>query len=406
MKFLAKVNRPALAEQFHSLALYALCVFWVTLAFSSALVEIFSVTAFVAWIFWKRLSGRPFWTLSRELSVPLLLFLLAALVSVVFSEYPSKSFRGILKVLQQLMLFVVAADLFSADIKKRFFEIIVLGAAALVLSDAIFQYFAGFDFLRFHAPEASGAGVRLSAGFGNYGKLAAYLVCVIPFLGGLALFYRERKMPKHSLVSLALLLGLAAVLFLTRSRGAFLGLLAGLFLAGLFLRKFKLLFVLLFAAGIGAALLPHNMMIHLDADRKEQSVVERYYLWDRAIHVIKAKPLTGTGINTYAVAHQKYDSTGNWRVKNYYAHNGYLQIAAEMGLPALFCLLWFFAVYFFRAFTAIGKGTENPKAGLLSGLLSFLIFAAVDTLLHSSQPAMMLWFLLGLQEAYRCGREN
>ena len=149
------------------------------------------------------------------------------------------------------------------------------------------------------------------------------------------------------------------------------------------------------------------MLIHLDADRKEQSLVERYYLWDRAISVIKAKPLTGTGINTYAVAHQRYDTTKNWRVRNYYAHNGYLQLAAETGLPGLFLFLAFLIYQFVWSYRRLAQKKAAGEVtgywiplGLLTSMAGFLVFAFVDTVLHNEQSAMTFWYLAGLQSAY------
>jgi len=152
------------------------------------------------------------------------------------------------------------------------------------------------------------------------------------------------------------------------------------------------------------------MIIHLDTDMKEQSIVERYFLWDRAINVIKAKPLTGTGINTYAVAHSKYDTTENWRVRDYYAHNGYLQLAAETGIPSLACFLLFLLFFYVRGLKVITQLRGDPRVyahlGILTGLLVFLIFALADTQLHSAQPIMTFWFLAGILIAYQNRNEQ
>jgi len=151
--------------------------------------------------------------------------------------------------------------------------------------------------------------------------------------------------------------------------------------------------------------LPRSMVIHLDSEGKEQSFVERVYLWDRALQVIRARPWTGTGINTYSVAHQKYDQRQNWRVRNYYSHNGYLQIAAETGLPSLACLLAFLFFYFRRAIQSLREGSEGGAGrtliGILTGLVNFLMLALVDTVFHNPQAVMGFWFLAGWGVAYQ-----
>ncbi|OQA55645.1 MAG: O-Antigen ligase [Candidatus Omnitrophica bacterium ADurb.Bin277] len=144
---------------------------------------------------------------------------------------------------------------------------------------------------------------------------------------------------------------------------------------------------------------PRGMIIHRDADAKEQSVVERIELWKRAIDVIDSEPWFGTGINTYNVAHEKYDTAKNWRVRGYYAHNGYLQLAAEIGIPGILFFLLFLAFYFRRAWRSAsalrGTSEELDRLGMITGLLAFLIYALADTNLQSPQSLMSFWILAG-----------
>ena len=118
------------------------------------------------------------------------------------------------------------------------------------------------------------------------------------------------------------------------------------------------------------------------------------------VNVIKAKPITGTGINTYAETHEKYDKTQNWRVKRYYAHNGYLQLAAETGLVTLALFLAFLVCYFANAIRRlkenVNSSDNNLTTGIILGLVSFLILALVDTVFHNPQPIMLFWYLAGL----------
>ena len=132
----------------------------------------------------------------------------------------------------------------------------------------------------------------------------------------------------------------------------------------------------------------------------KQSIVEQVELWKRALDVIDSKPWIGTGINTYDVAHEKYDTRQNWRVRGYYAHNGYLQLAAEIGVPGILFFLAFL-VFFFRrgiqgARAVRGLPEEWTILGLMTGLLAFLIYALSDTNLQSPQPLMAFWFMAGV----------
>jgi putative inorganic carbon (HCO3(-)) transporter len=167
----------------------------------------------------------------------------------------------------------------------------------------------------------------------------------------------------------------------------------------LWLQKKRLLLAgLLLAALISLLFLPREMVIHLDREKKEQSLVERFYLWERALQVIEARPWTGTGINTYDVAHEKYDRRKNWRVRGYYAHNGYLQIAAETGLPSLAFFVAFLFFYFrnaLRFLVVLSAEQKGSLIGILAGMVSFLILGTNDTIFHNPQSVMGFWFLAG-----------
>lgn len=387
------------------LATYSMMALWAGLIFSTALVEVSFVFSLVFWLALK-FKDRSWGMLSDRSFMPFLfLFVGLSILSFFWSDFPDKSFRGIFKILQQVLIFVIAADVFSEPKFRSRFERFFLLLFLVLAVDGFIQYAFGKDLIRGFSTLGSMAGPRVSASFKTYGLFASYLVCNLPFLFALGLRWRniDRKWIYWYLTLPALVAGVV-LLFLTRSRGAILALILGLAVFLVYRKKFAILGF--FSAALIALLfvLPPSMVIHLDGWNKEQSVVERYYLWDRAVQVIQAKPLGGTGINTYASAHALYDKRQNWRVQNYYAHNGYLQMAAEVGIPALTFFLVFLAIYFRRSLLSLNKSTGENKdvaAGILLGIFNFLILAAVDTVLHNPQAVMTFWFLLGLQMAYQ-----
>lgn len=381
-----------------------LCVFLCALTFSPAIANISAAVALILW-------GTLCWRSRRNLkdllppaaARPLGIFLGLVLVSAVFSEYPSASLRGLEKIFKQILIFLMVYDIFRVSGRLKKFQNLFLALCWVVLVNALAQYIFGRDFIRFKTPEDSGAGVRLSGSLGSYGKLAAFLVIALPYLAGIFFsLYQGLKGRSKTILAAVTSVGLALVLFWTRSRGGILALGLAVFVMLVIYRKFLLLFLFLSLGITAVSFLPTNMVIHLDADLKEQSLVERFYLWDRAVHVISAKPLTGTGINTYAVAHQKYDRRQNWRVRNYYAHNGYLQFAAETGLPCLAALLWLLGSLLTGAIKRISirAADAGPRLGLAIGIIGFLIFSLVDTVFQSAQPVLTFWFLMGILAAY------
>jgi putative inorganic carbon (HCO3(-)) transporter len=375
--------------------------FLLATTFSSALMEISFGAAFVGWLL-LRVKNPTAFPFERKLFIALLGYVLLSCISFSWSEFPKQSFRGILKVLQQVALFWVVADtLATAERQQTSFRFLTM-IFLFVGINGIWQYLTGADFVRRFPVEAATAGPRISASFKNYGLLSSFVISFLPLIFG-----RLDRWASHGDKMTGILgtgLGLL-LLYWTRARAAWVSFFGGLIFFLMILRKKVLVLVVGVAAVVGVVVLPQSMVIHLDAEGKEQSIVERFALWDRALQVIKARPLTGTGINTYAVAHQKYDTTQSWRVKNYYAHNGYLQMAAETGLPTLAFFLAFLVFYFlkaFRTFKSLPEGIErNTLAGILTGVVNFLILGLGDTKFHNPHAILAFWFLMGWGIAYQ-----
>jgi putative inorganic carbon (HCO3(-)) transporter len=386
---------------FSKLAFVASLVFLVSSTFSSALMEISFGVALVAW-FLARAAERPAFPFEKKMFVALTGYVFLSVISVFWSEFPNQSLRGILKVLQHAAVFWITAETLATGNRCEIaYRVLALVFVFLGLN-GIWQYVTGFDLVRHFALEQASSGPRVSASFKNYGLLSSFVISFWPLI-----FSRiERWEPKAERAAdlLGAPLGLL-LLFWTRARAAWIAFLGGLVFYWWVLKK-RLRVVILAVVALAAILvLPRAMVIHRDAEGKEQSLVERFYLWERALQVIQAKPLTGTGINTYAVAHQKYDQRQSWRVRDYYAHNGYLQMAAETGLPSLGFFLAFVFFYFREAFRTFGRLPEGHDqrvlAGILTGIVNFLLLALADTKLHNPHAVLPFWFLLGWGIAYR-----
>ncbi|HTL48579.1 MAG TPA: O-antigen ligase family protein [Verrucomicrobiae bacterium] len=396
--------RLPVSDRFADVAFYALAVLWAALAFSPALAEIAFTVAVLAWLVYRlSLRRMPLEGLDRRAALLLLGYVLIVILSYFWSEYPRQSFRGLIKVVKHVMIFVMSADLLTLPSRQKIFEKAAILIFGLIVLNGFYQYLSGSDLLRGFPLQDSKAGPRVSSSFKTYGLFASYLLSWTGYVAAVG----SSRFPRFSFYRMAALfiaVAAAVLLFKTRSRGAMLAFAGGVFVMLVLKRKFLILgiFALVLAAGISR--LPRTMLIHLDIHEREQSLVERYHLWDRALQVIVAKPLTGTGINTYAQAHQKYDKRKNWRVKNYYAHNGYLQAAAETGLVSLACLLGFWGLLIVDTYRKMRRRPDPGEGwiydGVFAGVLMFLFFMAVDTVFHNPQSVMSFWFTLGLLYAY------
>lgn len=392
------INLPILAGRWTYLWTLILLA---SLCFSPALMEISCAALFVGFIF-LRIQKYPLPKIDKSILIPLSVYIALSVVSFFWSEFPKQSFRGVLKVLKGFLAFWMTLEVLNTrDKHQTAMKVLTLSLIFLGIN-GMWQYVFGFDLTRRIPHEAASSGPRISASFRNYGLLAAYMITFLPLVASQIL--KAGPKGKLFLSSLASVFGLL-LLFWTRLRGAWIAFLmgAGFCIANAKNRKiYAAILAVLIVVGFLA--LPKSKLIHLDAEGKEQSLIERVFLWDRAVSVIRARPWTGTGINTYAVAHQQYDQTKSWRVQNYYAHNGFLQIAAETGLPSLGFLLVFLCLYFRKGLRALSQTEEEDRKtviAFLAGVLNFLVLTLIDTIFHNPPSIMAFWYLTGWGVAFQ-----
>lgn len=379
--------------------LYSLLTLLVSFSFSTALIEIATVAALVFFAgYFFSFKKNPFSFMPGLPLIALLFYVSIVLLSLVWTEYPKESFRGVFKVLQQVSIFFLAAQLPRTVTSGGLFEKVFLTLFAAIVANGLLQYAFGVDLIRgYHSIDAS-AGPRITSSFKSYGLFAAFLVLVTPL--SMAYAAAAPRLSRLQILLIVLALEGLICLYLTRSRGAWLGFFAGFFLTLIFFRQWRFAGILTIMAIVGLLMLPRNVLIHLDIERKEQSIVERFDLWQRALDVIRVKPLTGTGINTYTKSHVKYDKSESWRVRDYYAHNGYLQMAAEIGIPGSMSFIFFIFTFLFTAYkrsnVLMDVREKLLRGGLLAGTTGFCFFALWDTLLHNPQSVLAFWFFAGI----------
>lgn len=199
------------------------------------------------------------------------------------------------------------------------------------------------------------------------------------------------------------------VILLTQSRGAFIGLVAGLGLptAAVVLRQrsgAKVLYAVLLLV-IGAALVPHAVWHRLAGIREltstatiaqadtEGSAAQRWAIQKVALRIFADHPLLGVGLGCYPAANARYAPELGARD----AHNTYLNLAAEDGAPGLF--LWLALVASVMRFARRVRRTTEPTQLTLQtvwierGIIAFLVSGIFGTFAHLTHVYLMLGIL-------------
>ncbi len=314
------------------------------------------------------------------LDLPIVLFLALAGASAALSVYPWASRIQFCRLLTYALVFFVLVNTLDSRRKVlRLAWVIVLFGAAFATAALTL---AGRELLGF---ETFSRGAGLAMTFVNRNHFAGYLEIVACLGVGLGLAYRGA--PR------ALLLGLSAwvavaVLF-SLSRGGILALAGGLaFLAvtiGLCHRSRKSLMlvagflVLVLAAGAGLG--PGAVLESVESLEDPLAAGgTRLEFWRGTLDMIAANPWSGSGPGTFVHAYNRYqtEATARWLVDH--AHNDYLELAAEFGLPGLLAGLLCLGILFTRGFSDLrpagrkqipGFGQAGPGIRSRRGIADF-----------------------------------
>lgn len=373
---------------------------------SNALIETFSCLAIAAWLVKKislRVSPRRLFY-PNVLALPVFAYFLACLVSSFFSSNRAISFNHlILKTTEYLLLFFIVVELSDRRFVRNILTVLVI-SVGLVGIDGIFQYFTNFDFLRGRSPVVPG---RINGPFYFPNDFANYIVSLLPLVAGLSFVKFKSLRIWGGLVFIAIIL--LACIILSASRSAWIALLFLLPAAALLGNK-KLFFFFVALFMLISVFFPfmsdlHKSRIENFFDYKETALVgDRRYLLHTAFNMFRDKPILGQGLGTFMYNFNKfkYSPPGGYPGSEgiSYAHNCFLQMAAETGLIGLSSFLlipYVLFVNFFILFTVLkNRGYFFLLSGLLLGLFAYLISSFFDTNLYSLSLAVLFWLMLGL----------
>jgi hypothetical protein len=203
---------------------------------------------------------------------------------------------------------------------------------------------------------------------------------------------------RHYFKQLAIAVGLFIIsggLFATTSRG---GIATWLLLAPVLLwaayrhnqsRRHVVLIVLIAALAYLFSVLLLNANI---ADRSFQldqdpSTSARLLLWQSSIKMLTAHPVIGSGWGTFTNYYPAYRVPHEASTAGFFAHNDYLQLATEGGIPALLlqiCILIGILIQLKRSLRRVAEITAFERVTLLLGVLALFIHALVNFIFYRS----------------------
>lgn len=351
----------------------------------------------------------------------MLVFVLVSALSAAFSIHRGKSLEAMLDLLAITGLFLAAVTLARDARILRGIALFEVLAALPVAVVGLMQHFRP-ELL----PPGNSYPGRALGPFGQPNRMGGYLIAAIPVALALSFVAQGRMLRVALLVAT---FGLMLCLVATYSRGAWIGLAAGLLVLGTAFARWPelaprpaLVFVSAACVALPLLILLPSVIsrvqsrpsaapawnLPIDPEREGSGAMRRA-IWAGALDAAAHRPLLGSGIGTFREAFDRYKGTTMKRLEAEggrtadQAHNHYLGLLAERGVLGLaaFCLL--VALSLGAAGAALAPGTPAMGrvliAGLAASVVALLAHGLLDDNLSLIPHGTVLFANLGLLAA-------
>lgn len=322
-----------------------------------------------------------------SLDVLILMMLCFAAISLLYSAYPYATRVQLFRMVNYgLAYFLVLNVIRTSTGLSSFLWIFVIFSSIFATAGLVLL---GTDIgpMKVFAPRAG----RISATFVNPNHFAGYLELSTWLCIGFAMANSGARQ------FLLLVLGvyMAAATAFSLSRGGIFGLLAGFLLMSIFFlmtrkRQRNLWIVLGFisAAALVTVWLGIDPVIERFSTLKDPLAAGRTRLeiWKGALKMISDSPWLGHGFGTFMYVYPRYQPLSTSGSFIDYAHNDYLELAAEMGAIGLVCAVAATAILFVSVIRRLRRTLDLRHQvigiGALAGCFSLLVHAMTDFNFH------------------------
>ena len=384
---------------------------------ANLLVEMFIVVAAAFWAMHLVLTGRMAWVRS-PINILIAIFFVLTLVHALCAPHLQRSITTFIDWSSSLLVFFLVIQFCIARRWARIFIYTLIACAVVISLYGIFQYHYLFDYIAWRL-QTSPAEVlkemdlpmmslddlfarvmskRVYATFANPNSFAGFLLMTIPLSVGMLIDACRRRSGASLWEGAAMFLAVTLqvhALALTFSKGGFVTFIV---MAVLFVvmaswrlvkahRKWLLPAAAVALLAVSAGAVKAIRAAHSDDTSfppavaaklrsASESMEVRIGYWGAGLRMIADHPLLGVGLDNFADRYSEYKLPTGREVKR--AHNDYLQVAAELGVPGLivFCALWAglvgASVPRERIPHAPPEGRESFWAALGAGALSFI----------------------------------
>lgn len=390
---LSKIKITKLCDGFILFSIYAIAFF---LPISKAIIESCSILAITFYLIKKIINfdRLP----DTQLNLWILIYLTVCASSIFTSSNPAISSRTFFaKTLQNFAFFFAVVEALSEKKKiKNTLNVLLLSSLVLGI-DGVYQYFTRQDFLRHREVIFR---EKIYASFVTPNAFGCYLTMVIPFL--ISRFFYKFKLKASKFIYFALFALLFICLLLTISRGSWLAFIGSTLFLSIWIHALGLSFLVLGIIMTAIQPLCHPLIKERIAKFfifSDTSSINRKLIWQAGWKMFISKPWIGLGLGTFMFNFKQFV------VKDFphgaaYAHNCYLQMAAEIGIIGLASFLVILALFFYQGIKTLNtKGRTFMWYALLASqasIFGYCVQMGVDTTLYALDLGMLFWLVLGI----------
>ena len=267
------------------------------------------------------------------------------------------------------------------DLSRRYLKmILIFGFAAPLL--ALVRYYVMSD------PYIDRA-VNLFSGPNGMGT-------TLIMVGGLSVGYLLWRGGRWRYLIYPYLGVIGAALLASKSRGGWIGFGAMLCCFSMFNRKvlpILLMVVILFALVFAASPMLRTRLVSIGS---MDSNTTRLTIWHNTFKMIGDYPILGVGTGVFPFVYKGYTTPDYPEREPPYAHNLFLQVAAEFGLIGLAVFLAIIGAVLYMSFSLARKADNPVYQAMFAVLVGVLVHQQVDIPIWGLEIGGAFWMLVGM----------
>ncbi len=384
-------------------------------------LKLFAIIGITLWTLKCLIDKKIIWKKS-EINLYIFLFFLIISISILISKHTIVSLRDYIIFISYFLIYFIILN--NIGNRKEFDSFIILFfiTSFLVSIYSLFHYYGFISYLKEFGPVISTIGQK------NW--TSNYLALIFPIMFSYFLLEKSKRKKIFYFVALSIVY---ATLMICQSRGIWISISLTSIFAIYIIFKFNLiktfkenqkwLILLIFIFIIitiiystdnplnkGAITVTERVMSTFD--EKDPSINTRFLIWKNDLQMIRDRPFLGGGLGSFRLNYLNYQAKylqDNPSYIKYWAHageahNGYLQIGAEMGLIGLGIFLSIIFIFYNLILKYLKKESrDNEKIivfGLLMGITCFLIHSLFSFPLHVPALGSAFFIIVGLTIVY------